>query len=284
MGAPPLSFIMKVQVLFSVLPFLAGITAAFPQEGASVPAAVSTPSTTTGVGAGPAPVSEIDETDDLEGVVFDDETEAQFEADDPDLEDSSDSLPIIDGPEKRGLPSKLTWNNKYSFKKRFIGILAKGESAIVMYKNGNVRFFTKFWAIKLLNYKYSVACALSDRDGRVYTLERKGRVCGNWKKRIIKPILKPIAKPTPKPLTKTPVVKAPLDKRPLIWPICRRTHRVDRTKFDVKVRNNWDDIVGGDMHMNCRASFSWSLNGMFVKILDDLKKPTSVIKEKIKIF
>jgi uncharacterized protein with LGFP repeats len=75
------------------------------------------------------------------------------------------------------LPESVEVNRDYTFPD---GVAAGGSTNVTLHQNGDVHFKVHFHDSGLVDYKYSVACALRDFDGQVYTLGHASSIGGTF--------------------------------------------------------------------------------------------------------
>lgn len=224
---------MKIQILLSLLPILARLTAAVPAPDALPVPTISTTSFRNITIATPTPLPAGDDDDDddegdeplpedgNEGLLEDEEAESDFDPNDPQWRPASTGL------EKRKIPTKINWVSNPNIKFK-VGRRINAAVDITLRSNGNVRFYTRVnnrrrWG----PYRYAIGCAVQDQAGRVFTFDRKGKVCRRSRDCHVE--------------TK------------------------DETVFNQNVRTYWKDIAKGDRIMICRAKASWNL-GLVVNL------------------
>ena len=140
----------------------------------------------------------------------------------------------------------LTWEHKYNFKRRLRQI-ARGDSTITFWKDGRVRFRTQFRALRVFSYNYSVGCVLRDARGNVFTLVRKGRICG-------------------------------------ILTTCASSHAVDDTVQKPLVARNWQNIKKGNKLAHCKATLKWDAPTWIRKVIDGWRRSGLFIGAIVSIF
>lgn len=226
---------MKVQVLFSLLPLLSGLSMAFPTaESNPIPAALPQDADIEATGPPPSNL-----TVTPPAVPGGDAEEADAAEDEGAIEDA-ESEPSMDVAKRAG--QSMTWNQNFKFKH------VKADATETFHRNGNVRFRSYFRNGGWPTYKYALTCGVRDKDGNVYTLTRKGRICGKAR----------------------------------FW--CSKKDSKDVTKYNAAVKNHWASIVAGPRKMHCRAQLKWDLGGLINGIIDILKKYGPIIKSVIAIF
>lgn len=166
---------MRVQILCSLLPFLAGLTAAAPQ-----PATTALAVTATSKGVVPAttlPTSDDDKDVNLDDLRPEEDTEEVIEVGDSEEggEGGSDDLAKRGTAWWRWTSAKPAWSWKNWRGKQ----IAKGEYMVRIWSDGNVQFYTRFKATRARSFDYGITCAFRDQGGYVYQLSRKGRICNN---------------------------------------------------------------------------------------------------------
>jgi hypothetical protein len=71
-------------------------------------------------------------------------------------------------------PNKLEWKNDWNLS----NVAANGNSEVVFYENGDIRFKGRFRASSPTAYNFALSCALRDVAGNTYSLSRKGVIPG----------------------------------------------------------------------------------------------------------
>ena len=229
---------MKFQYILPFLPVLAPLVAALP-AAAPQPEPLDFSLT-------PLPLNFTAILAALPDFTPDDEENPANQADDELAEEETSLAPAINELERRGNNPSITWDADFKFKRRRRTI-ARGDTTITFWKNGDVRFRSHFKALRLLTYNYQLSCGLRDKAGRAYTLQRKGKICG-------------------------------------ILRSCSSTHTVDEKKNVEKVKQNWESIRAGDRIMYCRAQLKWDAAGALKEIMKILEKVGPIARDIIKMW
>jgi hypothetical protein len=176
----------------------------------------------------------------------DDDTPSNL-ADDELAEESAALAPSASDLTKRASANpSITWTPDFTFKRRRRTI-ARGDATITFWKNGDVRFRSHFKALRVFTYNYSLTCAIRDKAGHAYTLQRKGKICG-------------------------------------IFRSCSSVHSVDTKINNHKVEANWNSIKAGNRVMHCSAQLRWDIVGAFEMAIRKIKEYGAIVGQVIKLF
>jgi hypothetical protein len=239
------SIIMKTQTLISLLPLLAGLAAAIPaaNPGADfLHSAEATSLSDTDSGNTTLTLSPNEILDDA-----DSEDEAFIEVSDDELIDPSDPAWLSSAEDselaKRGVDDTLHLEARPNIKFR-IGKSIRAHATLTLYKDGRARFYTRMNNRRHFGpYKYGVSCGVQDREGRVFSFERTGKVC-----RVRKSC---------------------------------HVETKDTTVHNANVKRYWIDIMKGSKKLVCTSDASWDIGKVASKVIkwfeDNKKRVLEVI-------